>query len=58
MTKENTDKCKNLLPGVYSAVATLKGRKYSAAVSIGYNPTYNNSLRTIEAYLLHDFGDK
>jgi FAD synthase len=58
MTEENDKKSSSLVPGVYSAVASLKGRKYRAAVSIGWNPTYDNAKRTIEAYLLHDFGGK
>ncbi len=42
-----------LLPkdGVYSATARHDGRDYAALVSIGTNPTFNGSARTIEAWL-------
>lgn len=42
-----------LLPkdGVYSAVARFDGRDYAALVSIGTNPTFEGSRRTIEAWL-------
>ena len=26
-------------------------------MSIGWNPVYNNAEKTIEAFLIHDFGD-
>lgn len=42
-----------LLPkdGVYSAMARHEGRDYAALVSIGTNPTFNGSSRTVEAWL-------
>ncbi len=42
-----------LLPkdGVYSATARHDGRDYAALVSIGTNPTFNGSSRTVEAWL-------
>ncbi|MFN2449772.1 MAG: riboflavin biosynthesis protein RibF [Candidatus Baltobacteraceae bacterium] len=42
-----------LLPrdGVYAAVARHDGRDYAALVSIGTNPTFEGSQRTIEAWL-------
>ena len=42
-----------LLPkdGVYSAVARYDGRDYAALVSIGSNPTFDGSRRTVEAWL-------
>jgi riboflavin kinase/FMN adenylyltransferase len=44
---------KKLLPrdGVYSATARFDGRDYAALVSIGRNPTFDGSSRTIEAWL-------
>lgn len=27
------------------------------AMSIGYNPVFDNSEKTIEAYLIHNFGE-
>jgi len=46
------------VPGVYAALATMHGVTYKAAVSIGWNPVYDNPERTVEAYLVHDFGEK
>jgi riboflavin kinase/FMN adenylyltransferase len=42
-----------LLPkdGVYSAVARYDGRDYAALVSIGTNPQFDGTRRTIEAWL-------
>lgn len=42
-----------LLPkdGVYSAVARYDGRDYAALVSIGTNPTFGETSRTVEAWL-------
>jgi len=42
-----------LLPkdGVYSATARFDGRDYAALVSIGTNPTFDESVRTVEAWL-------
>jgi riboflavin kinase/FMN adenylyltransferase len=42
-----------LLPkdGVYSAVARYDGRDYAALVSIGTNPQFDGTTRTIEAWL-------
>ena len=37
-------------------MAKLKGEIYIAAVSIGWNPVYNNKEKSIEAYLVEDFG--
>ena len=42
-----------LLPkdGVYAAIARYDGRDYPALVSIGINPTFGGSERTVEAWL-------
>jgi len=42
-----------LLPrdGVYSAVARYDGRDYAAVVSIGTNPQFDGTARTVEAWL-------
>lgn len=47
-----------LLPkdGVYSAVARYDGRDHSALVSIGTNPQFGGTQRTVEAWL-RDFHD-
>lgn len=61
MTEENKAKTMNLVPGVYAAKASLKldedgeAREYLCAMSIGWNPVYDNAEKTIEAFLVHDF---
>ncbi|HEV3152234.1 MAG TPA: riboflavin biosynthesis protein RibF [Candidatus Baltobacteraceae bacterium] len=42
-----------LLPkdGVYAAIARYDGRDYAALVSIGTNPTFDGTRRTVEAWL-------
>lgn len=44
---------RKLLPrdGVYAAVARFDGRDYAALVSIGTNPTFDGTQRTVEAWL-------
>ena len=43
--------------GIYACLATVDGRAYRAAVSIGVRPTFGADLvRLVEAYLL-DFSD-
>ena len=54
MTKENALKTKDLVPGVYSAIATLHGKQNKCAMSIGWNPVYDSPEKTIEAYLIDD----
>ena len=64
MTPENKEKTASLVPGVYAAKARLKletdreARDYLCAMSIGWNPVYDNVEKTIEAFLIHDFGDE
>ena len=38
--------------GVYAAVGRHEGRDYNGLVSIGTNPTFDGSVRTVEAWLL------
>ncbi|HKU81792.1 MAG TPA: riboflavin biosynthesis protein RibF [Candidatus Tumulicola sp.] len=47
-----------LLPkdGVYAAIARYDGRDYAALVSIGTNPQFDGSKRTVEAWL-RDFSE-
>ena len=52
MTDENKDKTAELVPGVYAAVGTLQGQKYTCALSIGWNPVYDNGEKTIEVFLV------
>ena len=61
MTEINKSKTGTLIPGVYAAIATLtlpggEVQKHLTAMSIGWNPVYNNAEKTIEAFLIHDFG--
>jgi hypothetical protein len=54
MTDENKALCEGLIPGVYSATAFLHSKPYKCAMSIGWNPVYENTEKTIEAYLIDD----
>ncbi len=62
MTEENKAKTADLVPGVYAAKALLQlegqpePQEYQCAISIGWNPVYDNAEKTIEAFLIHDFG--
>ena len=62
MTEENKAKTADLVPGVYVAKALLQlegqsePQEYQCAISIGWNPVYDNAEKTIEAFLIHDFG--
>jgi riboflavin kinase/FMN adenylyltransferase len=49
----NVELPRKLLPrdGVYSAVARIDGRDYASLVSIGTNPTFDGTQRTVEAWL-------
>ncbi|MBD5635649.1 MAG: hypothetical protein IAI49_14330 [Candidatus Eremiobacteraeota bacterium] len=38
--------------GVYAAVGRHEGRDYNGLVSIGTNPTFDGTARTVEAWLL------
>lgn len=65
MTDENKEITKDLVPGVYAATAsfpetkddTKKDKTYSAALSIGWNPTFDNGQKTVEVFLLNTFPD-
>ncbi len=65
MTELNKELTKDLVPGVYSAIGKFANptvyfldntRQYMCALSIGWNPVYDNAEKTIEVYLMHDFG--
>ena len=63
ITPENKEKIEFMVPGVYAAKAILEleneqeggQREYLCAMSIGWNPVYDNAEKTIEAFLIHDF---
>ena len=44
-------------PGIYFGFARLNSRVYEAVVSVGWNPFYKNTLKTIEAHLLSKLDD-
>lgn len=39
--------------GVYAAFAQIRGRKYPAVTNVGCNPTFGNTERTVETFILH-----
>lgn len=43
--------------GVYAAYASVEGKRYKAAVSVGVAPTFENARATVEAHLLDFDGD-
>lgn len=47
----------NLETGIYYGWSRLRGEVYRAVVSIGWNPFYHNTKKTIEAHLLHELSD-
>lgn len=50
----------DILPcGIYWGFARIgQDETYKAAISIGYNPTYGNSIKTIEPHLIAKSGDE
>ncbi|MBN2578107.1 MAG: bifunctional riboflavin kinase/FAD synthetase [Pirellulales bacterium] len=50
----NLDRCRTLLPrdGIYAGQARIGVESYPAAVSVGANPTFGESERKVEVYLL------
>ena len=51
------DMMKVLGDGVYAAWATVDGRRYKAAVSVGVAPTFENARANTEAHILDFDGD-
>ncbi len=49
----------NLVPGngVYAATSTIEGKRFSAAVNIGPNPTFGEFAQKVEVHLLDFSGD-
>lgn len=45
----------DLAPGVYLGFAGLRGSSYKMVMSIGWNPFYGNTRKTVEPHLLHSF---
>jgi FAD synthase len=66
MTEFNKAITRDLIPGVYSAIGKFldpsvdfldSSKNYMCALSIGWNPVYDNAEKTIEVYLMDDFGE-
>ena len=66
MSEVNKKLTLNVVPGVYSAMGEFinptndklsNPKLYQCALSIGWNPVYDNPEKTIEVYLLHKFED-
>lgn len=55
--EELGDAGNNLETGIYYGRALLLGQTYDAVVSIGWNPFYKNTKKTIEAHLLASLED-
>jgi len=55
----NLDSAEQVVPGdgVYAGVACVSGRRYPAAISVGDQPTFGDSGRTVEAFLLDASGE-
>lgn len=47
----------DIAPGIYFGFAKLHGMNYEAVVSVGWNPFYKNTVKTIEAHLLATMDD-
>ncbi|CDW83043.1 haloacid dehalogenase-like hydrolase domain-containing protein 1a [Stylonychia lemnae] len=64
MTEENKKLTSELIPGVYSAFGKfinptidilVHSNPYKCALSIGWNPVYENTEKTVEVYIINDF---
>jgi riboflavin kinase len=55
--EELGDKGDNLETGIYYGRSVLKGVTYDTVVSVGWNPFYKNTKKTIEAHLLAKLDD-
>lgn len=47
----------SLAPGIYLGFASIRGETHEMVMSIGWNPYFDNSKKTIEPWLLHEFPD-
>ena len=65
MSETNKALTRDLVPGVYTAIGKFinptvdfldSNINYMCALSIGWNPVYDNAEKTIEVYIMHDFG--
>lgn len=52
MTSHNIALTDQAVPGVYMGTCELNGSIFKTAISVGWNPCYDNLNKTVEAYLL------
>lgn len=50
--EELGDKGSDLETGIYYGISTLNGVLYDAVMSVGWNPFYKNTIKTIEVHLM------
>ena len=67
MSEENIKKTEFLVPGVYTGVGLFPkyfqqnnenkvySVSYPCAISIGWNPMYENSTKTVEVFIINKF---
>ncbi|CAN0023890.1 unnamed protein product, partial [Ascophyllum nodosum] len=55
--KEIGQKVNDTPTGIYLGYTMLEGVVYKAVVSIGWNPYFDNSEKTVEPHLLHKFDE-
>lgn len=55
--EELGEKGESLNTGIYYGWATVKNQDYCAVVSVGWNPYYKNTKKTVEAHLLQQLED-
>ena len=67
MTEENIRLTDDLIPGVYAALGYFREtelpyldnkKPYLCALSIGWNPVYDNDQKAVEVFIIHDFEGK
>jgi riboflavin kinase len=47
----------SLETGIYFGWTLLRGRSYEAVASVGWNPFYKNTQKTVEVHILHELDD-
>ena len=64
MNEKNKRLVNNLIPGVYAGFGLFpdtdkdylcEKKIFHCAISIGWNPVYENDEKTIEVFIIHDF---
>jgi len=52
--EELIDKGSDLQTGIYYGISILNGVFYDAVMSVGWNPFYKNTVKTIEVHLISE----